>query len=59
MAKARKPRPTCPPPPGVPIDQTTGPLDFGGYDTPYRNMDERRPWVRLWEWLTADTPPRD
>jgi hypothetical protein len=59
MTKAPKPHPSSAPPPGVPLDQTIGPINYGGYDTPYRNLEQRRPWVRIWEWLTRPSPPRD
>jgi hypothetical protein len=52
-------RPSVVPPPGVPLDQTMAPLDYEGRDSPYRNLDETRFWVRVWEWMTCTSPPKD
>ena len=58
MAKTKH-RPSSAPPPGVPLELTTAPVDYEGWDSPYRNLDERRPLVRIWEWLNLRTPPKD
>jgi hypothetical protein len=53
MDKQQKRFPTDPPP-GVPLDQTMAPVHYEGV-----NMDEPRPWVRVWEWLTRPSPPKN
>jgi hypothetical protein len=57
MSKEEK-RPSSAPPPGVPLDQTVGLVDYEGRGEPkYRNPDERRRMVRLWERITLPSPP--
>jgi hypothetical protein len=57
MAKAKN-RPPSAPPPGIPLDQTIGPIDYEGRGAPkYRNPDESRRWKRIWERVTLPSPP--
>jgi hypothetical protein len=52
-------QPSSAPPPEVPLDQTYALFEFEGREDPYRNLDEPRFWVRVWEWLTCPSPPKD
>jgi hypothetical protein len=36
-----------------------GNIRYGWYDTPYRNLKERRLRVRIWEWMTKPPPPKN
>jgi hypothetical protein len=57
MAKA-KDQPSSAPPPGVPLEQTIGLIDYEGRGEPtYRNPNESRLWKRIWERVTLPSPP--
>lgn len=46
--------PPSPPPPGVPLDQTVGSVNYGGSLPPKwrRSRDEWTRGERFWDWLT-------